>query len=296
MARSNTPPASAPDGRTLAFAEWGDPGGFPVFFLHGTPNSRFARHYDESKYSEAGARVITYDRPGYGGSDRHRGRRIVDCAADVVAIADSLELERFAVAGASGGGPHALAVAARVPDRVTRAACMVSPAPYDVADFDWLEGMDPLNVREVEGARRGEEGPGAELGREAGQVVGGVAADPARIVGEEWGLAEAHRVELARPERHDVIRQDVGEAFRRGIFGWVDDDLALVAPWGFDISEIRIPMRVVYGLTDVLVPARHGHWLARNVPGAEVVVEEDLGHFTHPDLVVERMSWLVQPV
>ena len=93
-----------------------------------------------------------------------------------------------------------------------------------------------------------------------------------------------------------MIRQDVGEAFRRGIFGWVDDDLALVAPWGFDISEIRIPMRVVYGLTDVLVPARHGHWLAGNVPGAEVVVEEDLGHFTHPDLVAERMSWLVQPV
>ena len=296
MARSNTPPASAPDGRTLAFAEWGDPGGFPVFFLHGTPNSRFARHYDESKYSEAGARVITYDRPGYGGSDRHRGRRVVDCAADVVAIADSLELERFAVAGASGGGPHALAVAARVPDRVTRAACMVSPAPYDVADFDWLEGMDPLNVRELEWALRGEEVLVAELEREAGQIVRDVAADPAQILGEEWGLSEADRVELARPERHDVIRQDVGEAFRRGIFGWVDDDLALVAPWGFDISEIRIPMRVVYGLTDVLVPARHGHWLARNVPGAEVVVEEDLGHFTHPDLVVERMSWLVQPV
>ena len=296
MARSNTPPASAPDGRTLAFAEWGDPGGFPVFFLHGTPNSRFARHYDESKYSEAGARVITYDRPGYGGSDRHRGRRVVDCAADVVAIADSLELERFAVAGASGGGPHALAVAARVPDRVTRAACMVSPAPYDVADFDWLEGMDPLNVRELEWALRGEEVLVAELEREAGQIVRDVAADPTQILGEEWGLSEADRVELARPERHDVIRQDVGEAFRRGIFGWVDDDLALVAPWGFDISEIRIPMRVVYGLTDVLVPARHGHWLARNVPGAEVVVEEDLGHFTHPDLVVERMSWLVQPV
>ena len=296
MARSNTPPASAPDGRTLAFAEWGDPGGFPVFFLHGTPNSRFARHYDESKYSEAGARVITYDRPGYGGSDRHRGRRVVDCAADVVAIADSLELERFAVAGASGGGPHALAVAARVSDRVTRAACMVSPAPYDVADFDWLEGMDPLNVRELEWALRGEEVLVAELEREAGQIVRDVAADPAQILGEEWGLSEADRVELARPERHDVIRQDVGEAFRRGIFGWVDDDLALVAPWGFDISEIRIPMRVVYGLTDVLVPARHGHWLARNVPGAEVVVEEDLGHFTHPDLVAERMSWLVQPV
>jgi pimeloyl-ACP methyl ester carboxylesterase len=113
------------------FAEWGDPDGFPVFSLHGTPQSRFARHYDESKYAEAGARVITYDRPGYGGSDRHPGRRVVDCVGDVAAIADTLGIERFAVIGGSGGGPHALAVAARLLERVSRAACVVGIAPYD---------------------------------------------------------------------------------------------------------------------------------------------------------------------
>ena len=293
---SDSQVASATDGRTLTFAEWGDPDGFPVFSLHGTPNSRFARHYDESKYTEVGARVITYDRPGYGGSDRRPGRRVVDCVGDVSAIADTLGIDQFAVTGGSGGGPHALAVAARLPERVTRAACVVSPAPYDIADFDWLEGMDPLNVREVGWALAGEEVLVPELEREAAELRERVAADPAKALGDEWGLSEADRAELARPERHDVIRQDVSEAFRRGVWGWVDDDLCLIGqPWGFDVSEIRVPTRVIYGLTDVLVPVRHGEWLARNVPGAEVVAEEALGHFPDPDLVTERFEWLVRP-
>src|SRR5439155_9317601 len=162
--------ARAADGRTLTFAEWGDPDGFPLFSLHGTPNSRFARHYDESVYVEAGARLITYDRPGYGGSDRHPGRRVVDCVGDVAAIADTLGIERFAVTGASGGGPHALAVAARLPERVSRAACAVSPAPYDIAEVDWLEGMDPLNVRELGWALAGEQVLVPELEQEAARI------------------------------------------------------------------------------------------------------------------------------
>src|SRR5207248_84921 len=93
------------------------------------PGSRFARFFDEGVYVELGTRVITYDRPGYGGSDRHRGRRVADCVADVAAIAEQLELERFAVAGGSVGGPHCLAVAAGLPERVTRASCAVGLAP-----------------------------------------------------------------------------------------------------------------------------------------------------------------------
>jgi pimeloyl-ACP methyl ester carboxylesterase len=145
------------DGRTLTYAEWGDPEGFPVFTLHGTPGSRFARHYDESAYVDAGARVITYDRPGYGGSSRHRGRRIVDCVPDVEALADALGIERFAIIGGSGGGPHALAVAARLPERVTRVACAVGIVPFDTQDFDWFEGMDPNNVKEFGWALEGED-------------------------------------------------------------------------------------------------------------------------------------------
>ena len=120
---SGTQTVAAADGRTLTIAEWGDPDGFPVFLLHGTPGSRFVGQADASAYASVGARVITYDRPGYGGSDRFRGRRVVDSVADVSAIADSLGIERFAVSGGSWGGPHSLAVAARLPERVTRAAC-----------------------------------------------------------------------------------------------------------------------------------------------------------------------------
>ncbi len=293
---SATQAATARDGRTLSFAEWGDPAGFPVFTLHGTPGSRFSRHYDESKYAEAGARVITYDRPGYGESDRHSGRRVVDCVDDVAALADALGIERFAVIGGSGGGPHALAVAARLPERVSRATCAVGIMPYETVDFDWFEGMDPLNVRETGWALQGEEVLVAELEREAAEMLERVADNPAKVIGDEWELSEADRAELARPERHDVIRQSTSEAVRNGVWGWVDDDLCFVSPWGFDIAEIRIPTRVIYGTTDVLVPPRHGEWLARNVPGAEVVVEEAQGHIPDPDLVTERYSWLVRPV
>jgi pimeloyl-ACP methyl ester carboxylesterase len=93
-----------------------------------------------------------------------------------------------------------------------------------------------------------------------------------------------------------VTRQDVEEAVRNGVWGWADDDLCFARPWGFDVAEIRVPTRVVFGLTDVLVPAAHGHWLARHVPGAEVVAEQDQGHIGDPNLVTERYGWLVQPV
>ena len=219
----------------------------------------------------------------------------MDCVADVTAIADKLGVERFAVIGGSGGGPHCLAVAARLPERVTRATCDVGIAPFDTADFDWFEGMDPLNVKEIGWALEGEDVLARELEREAAETLERVAADPSKLIGDDWQLSEADRAELARPERHDVIRQFVSEAFRQGVWGWVDDGLCFVRPWGFDVAEIRVPTRVVYGLTDVLVPRQHGEWLARNVPGAEAVVEEHRGHLPDPALVAERYGWLAQP-
>jgi pimeloyl-ACP methyl ester carboxylesterase len=117
-------------GRRLAYAVWGDPAGFPIVVLHGTPGCRLNRYPDENALAAAGIRVITYDRPGYGRSDRDPGRQVVNCVADVTAIADAAGVDRFAISGASGGGPHTLAVAAGLPDRVTRARCVVGVAPY----------------------------------------------------------------------------------------------------------------------------------------------------------------------
>lgn len=129
------------DYRTLAVEEWGDPTGIPVVYLHGTPMSRLARYPNDSLFHELGVRLITYDRPGFGGSTRNPGRRVIDAAADVAAITAALGLHRLAVFGVSGGGPHAMAFAARYPERVTRLGALASPAPRDAAGLDWTAGM-----------------------------------------------------------------------------------------------------------------------------------------------------------
>jgi len=285
---------AAADGRTLAIAECGDPDAFPVFLLHGTPGSRFAGQGDASVYADAGARVITYDRPGYGGSDRFRGRRVVDCVADVAAIADSLGIERFGVTGGSWGGPHSLAVAARLPERVTRAACVVGVAPFDMPGFDWFAGMDAVNIEEIRWALEGEDVLARELERMTTAWLKRLADDPSKA--GEVEFSEADRAVMANPERQEMVRRMLNEAFRQGVWGYVDDALCLIQPWGFDVAEIRVPTRIDYGLTDVLVPPQHGEWLAHNVPGAEAVIDEQGGHFSGRNLVTERYAWLVQPV
>ncbi len=292
MARGDGKTVITSDGRPLMFAEWGDPEGFPVFSLHGAPGSRFARFYDEGAYVDVGALVITYDRPGYGGSDRYPGRQMVDCAADVQAIADELGLDRFAVTGASVGGPHSLAVAGRLPERVTRAACAVGIAPFDTPDFNWFANMDALNVREIQWALQGEDVLARELERESVHMLQQVAADPSTLF-EDWELSEADRVQVSKSDSQEVSRQTINEAFRPGVWGYVDDTLCLVRPWGFDVSEISVPTRVIYGLTDVLAPRQHGEWLARNVPNAQAIVDEHGGHMANPAEIIGRYRWLL---
>src|SRR6476661_2822678 len=128
-----------PDGRALGFAEWGDPAGRPVFLFHGTPGSRLSRHPDESQARAQGVRLITVDRPGYGLSDPLPRRRLLDWPADVAALAAALRLERFALVGVSGGGPHALACAYACPDRVTAVALIGGAGPMD----------DPVALRQM---------------------------------------------------------------------------------------------------------------------------------------------------
>lgn len=293
---SDTQAVAATDGRSLTIAEWGDPDGFPVFLLHGTPGSRFAGQAYSRAYATVGARVISYDRPGYGGSDRLRGRRVVDSVADVSAIADALGIERFAVNGNSWGGPHSLAVAARLPERVTRAACLAGVAPFDMPGFDWFADMDTVNINELGWAQEGEEILAREIERTATGMLERVADDPSKVIGDETELSEADRAVMASPERYEAIRRDINEAFRNGVWGYVDDIFCLIQPWGFDVTEIRVPTRISYGLTDVLVPPQHGEWLAHNVPNAEAVIDQQGGHMADPNLVTERYDWLVQPV
>ena len=124
------------------------------------------------------------DRPGYGGSGRQRGRQVADCVADVAAIADRLEIKRFAVAGGSVGGPHCLAVAAGLPERGTRASCAVGLDPFDAPDVDWFAGMDPMNVREITSALEGEDVLTRDLEREAADMLAQVRSDPSTFLSD----------------------------------------------------------------------------------------------------------------
>jgi pimeloyl-ACP methyl ester carboxylesterase len=277
------------DGRTLAYAEWGDPGGAPLFSLHGTPGCRLNRPQEEHKLRDAGIRLITYDRPGYGASDRRAGRTVADCEEDVEALADALGIERFPVVGGSGGGPHALAVGARLARRVTRVRCSVSPAPYGAEGLDWFGDMDPGNVKEFGWALEGEDVLVRELEREAAEVQERVARDPTLLL-EGFDLAEPDRATLADPRVQEVVRESTAEMFANGIYGWVDDDLAFARPWGFDLDEITVPVEVRYGAADVLAPAAHGAWLAAHIPGAVANVETDRGHLPDPDTVIDDLS------
>ena len=193
---SGTHTVAAADGRTLTIAEWGDPDGFPVFSLHGTPGSRFDGQANASTYADVGARVITYDRPGYGGSDRFRGRRVVDCVADVSAIAGSLGIERFAVSGGSWAA-HSLAIAARLPERVTRSACVAGVAPFDMPGFDWFAGMDAVNIDEIGWALEGEDRLAREIDRMATAWLERLADDPSKA--GEVEFSDADRAVMAIP-------------------------------------------------------------------------------------------------
>jgi pimeloyl-ACP methyl ester carboxylesterase len=269
-----------PDGRTLAYATWGDPDGFPILSLHGTPGCRLNRWPNETVYSRAGAYWVTHDRAGYGRSDRHQGRCVADEAADVEALADELGFDRFGVSGGSGGGPHVLACAALLPDRVARGVCNVGVAPLGspgLTEDEWLAGMDPENVKEFRWAQAGEDVLMPALEQLQKEVEERVAVDPSSVL-DDFELSESDRAELARPEAMEIIRETASEQAVNGVGGWADDDLAFVEPWGFDVTAISAPVLIRYGLTDVLVPPAHGKWLAANVPGCIVEVEDMAGH------------------
>ena len=292
--RSNAVKVVVGDGRELAYAQVGDPQGPPVFVLHGTPGSRLSSLLQiPSRVEEAGLNVITYDRPGYGLSTRHPGRVVVDCVGDVEAIADELGLERFAVAGASGGGAHALAVGARLPGRVDRVLCAVGGAPFKARDLDWFEGMDPTNVREFGWALDGEEVLARELQRESEQILNSLADDDPTAILSDVELAPADRAVLQDEHLRSGLGLSMREALRQGVSGWVDDDLAFITPWGFDVEELEVPVEIRYGTHDVLVPAAHGAWLAAHVPNASVTVDREAGHLVTPTEHLERLRALV---
>ena len=277
------------DGRTLAVAEWGDPAGLALFSLHGTPGGRISYWHDPAIYARHGLRRFTFDRPGYGESTRLKGRRVADIVADVIAIADALGLDRLAVTGGSGGGPHALACAALLPDRVVRCLADVSVAPFDAPGLDWMAGMTQGNVEEFEAALAGEEQIREIADRERTTLLARIAEGRADFLGDGYAMSESDQEQMAR--HFWQFANHLQSCLNTGVDGWVDDDLAFVAPWGFDVASIDLPTLVKYGRDDTLVPPSHGDWLTSHIRGARVVIE-DAGHMGDDATYDEELAWL----
>jgi pimeloyl-ACP methyl ester carboxylesterase len=278
-------------GRRLAVHVSGNPAGHPVVYLHGTPGSRVGPFPRGRVLYELGVRLISFDRPGYGGSDRMASRMVADVAADVLAIANHLEIEQFAVIGRSGGGPHALACAAMLPDRVTRAAVLVSIAPRESEGLDWFAGMAESNIREFTTAAAAPESLSLELAQTAAKIK----ADPMSHVatlGPE--MPEADRRVVADTGIRALLAKNFAEALRHSAAGWIDDALAFCSPWGFNLSDIRVPVLLWHGEDDVFSPAAHARWMAAQIPTAELLVRPDTAHFGALEVVPDVLSWLIR--
>jgi pimeloyl-ACP methyl ester carboxylesterase len=270
-----------PEGRTVAFFDGGDPAGYPVVGLHGTPGCRLNRMIDDSVYAEAGVRYVTTDRAGYGLSTRRCGRCVADEAWDVLAVADALGFERFGVVGGSGGGPHALACAALLAGRVERAACQSSLAPLGTGGLtraEWLTGMDPEIAAELAWAEAGEEVLTREMEGAQKLMASRLAEDPGAIMGSEASSGDVEF--LRRPEVIAAFRRIVPEQARNGVGGSVDDTLAFVKDWGFDLAAIAVPVLLTYGAEDSSCPVAHGRFLASSITTAIAAEMVGEGHFS----------------
>lgn len=275
---------TTPDGRVLAVDDHGPLDGPIVIAHHGTPSCRLDVPAGPVVVREIGVRVITFDRPGYGLSTNLPGRTVSDAAANVRAITEALGIERFATIGVSGGGPHALATAALLGDRVTRVCVSVGLGPVEDPDFDIRADMVPETLEEISAARSGPEALRAYVEEHADPTTG---LDP-------WleRLPPSDREVLARPEVRALEQAIATEWQRVSIDGWVEDSLAFFArPWRFSVAEVSQPTHLLYGQDDVLVPVSHGRALSRLIAGSELLTIAGGGHWL-VDHEAAALRWL----
>jgi pimeloyl-ACP methyl ester carboxylesterase len=280
------------DERELSVREAGVADGIPVLVQNGTPGSSllYAPHVADAEAK--GIRLFAYDRPGYLGSTRKPGRRVADCVADIEAVCDALGVERFLTWGISGGGPHALACAAGLPDRCVAAAALAPVAPYDAEGLDFLAGMGEQNIEEFNAILEGEERHREVLERDRAEFL---AATPDQLV-EVWQslLGPADR-EVATSRLASYLLETLREATEASLDGWFDDDVAFTLPWGFELDSIRIPVLHWHGEQDRFVPPAHAVWLAERIPGVESRLTREDGHLTLGERrVPEVHDWLLE--
>ena len=280
------------DGRVLQVAEAGRPDGKPVLVHNGTPNSRLIYEPDARVAERQGIRLLCYDRPGYGGSTAQPGRTVADCAQDVRAIAAGLEIERMGVWGISGGGPHALACAALLPDLVPAVGVLASVAPWGADGLDYFAGMGELNAEDTRLYFRDPEAARAKCEQD-------------RLEYLELSAEQLHATlkTLLSPADAAVLTGELAqylvECTRAGLApgaeGWWEDDVSFKQPWGFELGSIRTPVLLYHGRQDRFVPFGHDEWLARQIPGVQAELTDDDGHLTLTERHLEAVhAWLLE--
>jgi pimeloyl-ACP methyl ester carboxylesterase len=269
----------APDGRTLAVEDAGDPTGRVVLVHLGTPDSRHLYGPWVADAAGRGLRLICYDRPGYGGSTPQPGRSIADCAGDVRAICAALEIDRLAMWGWSGGGAHVLACAALLPDLVAAAASLASLAPYGAEGLDYFAGMGQDDVDYNRLLLTDPQAARAQVDKDREELLAASASDVAQAFASMSAPVDAAIVDGLAP----------------GSQGYWDDSRAHLDPWRFELADITVPVLLLHGRQDKFVPFGHGQWLATHIPGVEARLLDNDGHLT---LVEHRIgevhAWLSQ--
>ncbi len=260
------------DGRIIHAYDTGA-GDFAVLWHHGTPQTGALLEPLLEAAGERDIRLFSFGRPSYGGSTGLPGRRVGSVADDVAQLCDALGIDRFATMGASGGGPHALACAALLPGRVSGVACLAGIAPL-TDDFDWFAGM-----------HSGAALRSAMHGRDARARFQETAEfDAGSFVAADWAILEGEWASLG---------EDAGRASAAGSDGEIDDDVAYVSLWGFDLAQVDVPVLLLQGGLDRIVPPSHAEWMSRQLPDAELRLRPHDGHVSVLAACGEAMDWLV---
>jgi pimeloyl-ACP methyl ester carboxylesterase len=279
-----------PDGRDLGWLELGSPDGEPVFAFHGTTGSRWHFTVDDRPVAAAGVRLIVPDRPGYGLSSFHTGRRLADWADDVAFLAEHLGLEQFSVMGVSGGGPHASVCARFLPTHVRAAAIVSGVAP--LADPDSEEGMMPMNQRITAVARRA---PFALWPLFGLMTAVGKRWPERALEGFTKQLPPPDVAVVARPEVRDALLRDFRHASSTTGQAGAQDFRLFARDWGFSLEDITVPVHVWQGDVDRNVPAAHGRIQADRIPGAVLHEVPGEGHLLFVDHMQDILGALDNP-
>lgn len=265
-----------PDGRSLVAYDAGSSDGsarLTVVWHHGSPHTGVLYEPLLSLAAERRIRLVTYARPSYGGSIPDEGRSVASAAADVSALADELGIERFAGMGASGGGPHALACASLLADRVSATVTFASPAPYTDA-FDWFAGMAAPEALHAARAGRAARARYAETEQ----------FNEAVFTATDWSALRGAWA---------AVGQDAGRAGSDGPDGLIDDDVAFAKPWEVDVGAISSPVLLVQGGADRMIPASHAESLLGRIPTADLWLRPRDGHVSVLDAADIGLDWLI---